>query len=192
MIEIILIRPGQTDWRAAGRLAGNAPLPLNKVGLAQCEELAASLADEGLAALYCGGDQSTVETGKALSARLGGRLRTMQDLREVNCGLWQGLSAETLKARHPKAHRQWMEEPLSVSPPEGESPAHAVQRIRRGLLKIGRKWAGKKVGAIMGEVAMGLAYCMLHDEPGAKLWEVADADVRVYRCLLDQQPLEIR
>jgi 2,3-bisphosphoglycerate-dependent phosphoglycerate mutase len=90
--RILLIRHGETDWNRAERIQGMEDIPLNALGLAQAEAVAAELGKivVGEAQMVSSDLVRTRETAKpiidatALSARFDARLR------ERHFGVWQG------------------------------------------------------------------------------------------------------
>jgi len=52
MTELLLVRHGETDWNAEGRLQGHTDRPLNDYGRRQATTLADRLAGEGITAVY--------------------------------------------------------------------------------------------------------------------------------------------
>ena len=58
--RFILIRHGQTEWnRGAERFRGRADVPLNDLGRAQAQKIAARLANEKIVAIYASPMQRT-------------------------------------------------------------------------------------------------------------------------------------
>jgi broad specificity phosphatase PhoE len=90
---LLLVRHGETDWNADGRLQGQTDRPLTDYGRRQSTQLAAKLADEKLEAIYASDLARARETAEIVAERL--RLPVMldPDLREKDWGTWEGLTA---------------------------------------------------------------------------------------------------
>ena len=52
MATLLLVRHGETDWNASGRLQGHTDRPLNEYGRRQAAELAERLDTDDVAAIY--------------------------------------------------------------------------------------------------------------------------------------------
>ncbi|HEX7526613.1 MAG TPA: histidine phosphatase family protein [Gaiellaceae bacterium] len=91
MTTLLLIRHGETDWNAEGRLQGHTDRPLNDHGRRQAAALAERLAGEAVAAVYSSDLARARETAEILAERLGLPVVDDPDLRERNWGNWEGL-----------------------------------------------------------------------------------------------------
>jgi 2,3-bisphosphoglycerate-dependent phosphoglycerate mutase len=110
MTTLLLIRHGETDWNASGRLQGHTDRPLNNYGRRQAAALAAALEDDGIAALYSSDLARARETAEILGARLGLPVALEPGLRERDWGSWEGLTpaerdAVEFVGEHAAAHR---------------------------------------------------------------------------------------
>jgi probable phosphoglycerate mutase len=154
--RLILIPTGQTCWDAEGRLVGNTDLPLCPEGVEQVKHWATSLKEIGLEYLFSAPGGASEETEDIIAG--GVRVRPRQDveLAEMNLGLWQGLTMEEIKSRHPKVYRQWLDTPESVTPPEGESLSEARQRLESAIGKVLRRYCGSRIGIVLGDVALAI------------------------------------
>lgn len=141
MSEILLIRPGCTDYDQQCRLQGTLNLPLNERGEQQVLELVAGLREYPLEAIFVGPNEPALSTAEALGEALGVKVKTSDDWQNLNLGLWQGLPVEELKRKSPKAFKQWSESPETACPPEGEVASAAIERIGKTLKKAIRKRA---------------------------------------------------
>jgi probable phosphoglycerate mutase len=90
---LLLVRHGETDWNAAGRLQGQTDRPLSDAGRRQARQLADELAGEEFAAMYASDLARARETAEIVAARLGLPVVLDPELREKDWGTWEGLTA---------------------------------------------------------------------------------------------------
>jgi broad specificity phosphatase PhoE len=90
---LLLVRHGETDWNAEGRLQGHTDRPLSDYGRRQARELAGDLEDEGLDAIYSSDLARARETADIVGELLGLPVVLDPDLREKDWGTWEGLNA---------------------------------------------------------------------------------------------------
>ena len=92
MTTLLLVRHGETDWNAAGRLQGHTDRPLSDYGREQARRLADELANEELDAIYASDLARARETAEIVGARLNLPVVLDRDLREKDWGTWEGLT----------------------------------------------------------------------------------------------------
>ena len=176
-MTLYLVQCGQTDWQAEGRLQGRLSLPLSAVGREQCDAAVRRLADVELVAVYCPPCEACEQTAKAIAAaHRGCKVRKTADLVEVDLGLWQGMTAEELKSRHPRVYKQWLEDPGSVTPPQGEGFADALARIGAAVDKIVRRHETTHAAVVAPPLSAALVRCWLSQGPLSGVWKLAGGD----------------
>ena len=92
MTTLLLVRHGETDWNADGRLQGHTDRPLSDFGRRQAQQLAEELEAESLEAIYSSDLARARETAEIVGERLGLPVVLEPDLRETNWGTWEGLT----------------------------------------------------------------------------------------------------
>ncbi len=113
MAELILVRHGETDWNAAGRLQGHTDRPLSDYGRAQARRLAEELVGEEFDAIYASDLARARETAEIVAEQLHHEVLLDPDLREKNWGTWEGLTSTErldveLVGESTKEHQQRM------------------------------------------------------------------------------------
>lgn len=93
MTTLLLVRHGETDWNAEGRLQGHTDRPLSEFGREQAHRLAGELAGDRLDAIYASDLARARETAEILAERLGHPVVLDADLREKDWGTWEGLTS---------------------------------------------------------------------------------------------------
>ncbi len=93
MTTLLLVRHGETDWNADGRLQGQTDRPLNDYGRRQAQQLAGELAAGSFEAIYASDLSRARETAEIVGERLGLAVALDPDLREKDWGTWEGLTA---------------------------------------------------------------------------------------------------
>lgn len=178
-ITVLLVRAGATEWDDAARLQGETDLPLSESGRQRLlHELGVFLGSGGrgidLMSVLHGPDEASKETASLLARATHARRREIRDLQPVSLGLWEGLREAELLDRHPSAYRQWMEDPASVTPPQGERFADASDRLTAALSRALSRSGKRTIAVVLRPIAHALVRCWLTGRPATELWSARD------------------
>jgi 2,3-bisphosphoglycerate-dependent phosphoglycerate mutase len=91
---LLIVRHGETDWNAQHRWQGHADVPLNDRGRAQAFALAEELANESVDVIYTSDLSRARDTADIVGSRLGVPILILADLREIDVGPIEGMTAE--------------------------------------------------------------------------------------------------
>lgn len=136
MKRLMLIRHGQTDWNLEERWQGHVDVPLNAEGVEQARLVAARLAREGVTAVYSSDLTRAQMTAAQIAAAHALPVQTDNRWREMNLGVFQGLTWHEIKARYPKEVDDMQRDYMGYAAPQGESRRAMQQRTYASLQEI--------------------------------------------------------
>ena len=165
MTTLLLVRHGETDWNAEGKLQGHTDRPLNDFGRRQANTLADRLAGEEIAAIYSSDLARAKETAEIVGARVGVPVVVDPDLREKNWGTWEGLTGDE------RAKVEF----------EGESTEEHRDRTMRAIARIVEHHPGERVvvvthGGSVRRVQAAVSGFALPVIENCSVWAVAHED----------------
>jgi probable phosphoglycerate mutase len=99
MIEVVLVRHGETEWSRDGRHTGRTDIPLTEAGRRQAAMLGERLRGRPFALVLTSPLERAAETCRL--AGLGERARTTEDLLEWDYGEYEGVSTPQIRAGRP-------------------------------------------------------------------------------------------
>lgn len=175
MVQIVLIRPGATDFDEQGRIQGTLNIPLSALGNDEVARVIGELREKALEVLYCSDCEPARETADSLAAGLGIKAKKLDHLENLDHGLWQGMQIEEIKRKHPRVYRQWQEQPTSVRPPEGETLSEVIERIRPAVQRLIKKHKTGIIGLVVPEPLATLVRNQLNGRELGDLWRAGDA-----------------
>jgi len=105
--QIILWRHGQTDWNVANKFQGHTDIPLNEVGIFQAGHAAPLISAMNPTAILASDLSRAQSTAHALVKLTGLEVTTDARLRETNCGNWEGLTGEEIRAVDLDNLKEW-------------------------------------------------------------------------------------
>ena len=143
--EFILIRHGETDWNRELRFQGHIDVPLNDMGHEQARRLGLRLAGEPVQQLVSSDLMRAQQTAAPAARQLGLEILTTVSLREQNFGIVEGMRADEIQARHPRAWEDWLQFREDHAMPEGESPRQFHARIIEALGRITTENTGQRL-----------------------------------------------
>lgn len=137
MFKLYLIRHGETDWNAAGRIQGLSDIVLNHQGELQAQRLAARLAEDGpFAALYSSPLRRAARTAEVIGQRIALPLIPDARLVERSLGELEGLTMGDIRERFPQVHRSWHEGGTRPHVPGEEAREQFVGRAREFVTAV--------------------------------------------------------
>ena len=92
--DLYLVRHGETDWNAEGRLQGCIDRPLNATGIAQAKEIGAQFSSFKLGAIYSSHLIRAKETARIIAEHHACPLLEDRALRENELGFLEGMLKE--------------------------------------------------------------------------------------------------
>jgi probable phosphoglycerate mutase len=175
MLELYLIRHGQTDFSRENRFCGSIDPPLNEVGVRMAEAFGAAYADKKWDAIYTSPSQRARRTAAALASRVGLEPIVDEGLREISYGEWETLRHEDAKARWPEAYAYWTADTASRSTPGGETAFQVAARAALVMERIKREHADGRVLVASHKATIRILVCAL-----------LGMDVRLFRDRIGQ------
>lgn len=162
---LCLIQCGQTVWNADGRIQGSADLPMSDGGRVDVQRNLHQLAAAKPTVIHHPADEAATETARLCAACTNAKLKAADELADPHLGLLEGLTEQEFSERFPTRFKQWEDDPVSVSPPEGEELIHAADRLFKAVAKILKRSRSDEVGVVLHEMGIGLLRCWLADRP---------------------------
>ena len=142
MPTFLLIRHGENEYVAKGRLAGRLPgVHLNENGKKQAEAVAKAFIKAPIKAIYASPMERCMQTAEPLAAALGLEINPSQGLIEVDFGNWQDKTLKQLQRR--KLWKVVQANPARMQFPEGETFTNAQQRIVQTLESLAKEYESK-------------------------------------------------
>jgi len=130
--EIILIRHGETEWNSQKRMQGHSNSDLSSVGQAQIQALGQWMKNVPFDLIYSSDSLRAKQTAEAITQFSGHELQFDQRLREKNLGVFEGLTSEEARERHPEVFRLFKTAGSTYVIDEGES----TQQLQDRALEI--------------------------------------------------------
>ena len=134
MLEILLIRHGETAWNAEKRMQGHLDIGLNDAGLQQAAALGSALRGEQFDAIFTSDLQRASQTAAAVAAGRTLPVGIDAGLRERCFGGFEGLLYAELSIRHPDAYAAWKSRELDVRYPAGVNVAETLREFSERTL----------------------------------------------------------
>ena len=139
-LTLVLVRHGETEGESSIRYHGRNDVKLSKLGRAQMlatrRELESRFGNNKFRHVF------TTPLSRAFESAMlivgdDADIITIEEFIEVHFGLFEGLTADEIRERHPIEFEKWNADRLapSYTYPQGESRAAFAARVERGLEK---------------------------------------------------------
>ena len=144
--KLILIRHGQTEWNRKRRYSGFVDIDLDKTGVTQVKKLSIRLKKEKIDAVYSSDRKRAVSSAKIIFN--GRRIEKIPGLREINFGVFEGLTYKQITSKYPAIYKRWLANPFKAAIPHGETLAKLKKRVVAAINKIVFRNRGKTIAIV--------------------------------------------
>jgi len=160
---LIVVRHAETTWNREKRMQGTTDTVLSDVGRAQAQALARRLANETFTALYSSDLSRARDTAQAIAELSGCELMLEPRLRERAFGVFEGLTADEIRARYPEEYACFASRDPDYEVPGGESARGFMRRCLGCLAEIAGRHAGEGVLVVTHGLVLDALYRVAHD-----------------------------
>jgi alpha-ribazole phosphatase len=143
--RIHLIRHGQVAGHDQPRYNGQADVGLTDLGMEQYHRLAERLADRRITACYSSDLSRCVIGADIICARFGIKPVNCSQLRELNIGIWEGLTWDEINQRWPEEWRARMTDLVNYRVPGGENLLDLQARVMPLMAGIVERHRGEEL-----------------------------------------------
>lgn len=149
MLELLLIRHGQTEWNVMQKVMGRQPIPLSDRGRAQAEALSDYLSEAKLSAVISSPVLRAMQTAGIVASRHDGiEVEPDEGLSEIDYGEWVNLTFAELTEKHGETWRRYREDPNDLVLPGGESMPEVAARVKALVDRVRARFPEGRVALV--------------------------------------------
>lgn len=175
--RLYLVRHGATPLTMEDKFSGAEGVYLSDQGRQQAERLSERMQDRDIAAAYSSPLDRAVETARIIIHPHQLQLTTVDGLREISHGHWEGMTRRDVESQFPEEYAAWEEDPFTFAPEGGESGISVLARALPAIREIVVKHKDQNVLVVSHKATLRLLISSL-----------LGFDARGYRDRLDQAP----
>ena len=182
--QLILVRHGETDWNAEGRIQGMLDVPLNALGVQQVELAAAELARTiDMAEMVSSDLVRTRETATPIAEMTGFEPRFDARIRERNFGIWQGKTYEEWRVQDAAGMARYNAGDPDYGPEGGETASQFLSRCVDAVtdLVLGSDEKTLILVTHGGVVSSMVRHALGLNPQSARTWSVPNASISEWR-----------
>ncbi|MCX7920430.1 MAG: alpha-ribazole phosphatase [Clostridia bacterium] len=129
MIELILVRHGETDSNKRGTYLGWTDIELNEEGIRQAYCAKGKLEGVRVDGVFASPLRRAARTAEIINENFNVDICYMDELKERNFGIWDDLTYKEICERYPKEHGLWVNDWVNYRLEGGESAVEAYKRV---------------------------------------------------------------
>lgn len=136
MKKIILIRHGESKWNTLKKIQGQKDISLTAKGLKQAQLIGNRLKKEKIDKIYSSDLKRAYITAETIGNKIGLDVTPMKELREINFGIWEGMSNDQMLQEFYDDVLLWRSNPEKLKIEGAESIEELQKRAMKGINKI--------------------------------------------------------
>lgn len=132
-MKLYIVRHGETEWNRIGKLQGWKNSDLTEEGIKNAMKLGERLKDVDFSHIYTSPLNRALITAKYIKGNRDMEIETIDDLKEMGFGLWEGLENDELIKLYGDENYIFWNKPEEYSPNGGETFDELFQRLDDSL-----------------------------------------------------------
>ncbi len=172
MTRVIFVRHGQTSWNQEGKYQGHSDISLNERGIKQGNLVAKRLANEKINAIYSSDLLRAQQTAEAIADYHGLPVIMKPEFREINFGIWEGLTYQDIMAEWSEILTAMYSNPGEIGPPQGESFQAVKKRVTHALQECVKEHQEQTIVLVSHGGTMRVLLCAALGVGLDKMWSM--------------------
>lgn len=171
MQTFYLVRHALTDWNEEDRFQGVSDIPLNQKGREQALALSRRLANMSINGIISSDLLRARETARIITQFYDLDLILDSRLREMDFGLWEGMTYDEVKAEYPERAASWEQNWTEVTTPDGENFQGFTDRVHEFCQESLLEQQPGDVLVVAHGGSLGVVLCFLMGLNPERYWQ---------------------
>lgn len=181
MLQVYLVRHGETEWNAARRIQGQSDSPLTANGEHQARLVAQRVSKQGITHVITSDLGRTRRTAQIIAEACGCEVINDPRLRELHMGVLEERLIDSLTPQEEQWRKQMVDGTADARIPQGESMSELGDRMREALESCLMLPEGSKPLIVSHGIALG---CLISTVLGLPAY--AERRLRLRNCSLSR------
>jgi phosphoserine phosphatase len=183
---IYLIRHGETDWNHEQRLQGITDVPLNQAGIVQGRHLAIRMRRVRATYIFTSPLRRARHTAAILHWACRCPMIVRDELREIDHGVWTGMTVSEIRQRFPLGLAYWRTSPEKLRVEKAEPLQQAYCRASRFLCQAMEMASRTDLIVVSHGVTIALLICAALGSPLEHLWAFPQVNTCVHALYIQR------
>jgi broad specificity phosphatase PhoE len=144
--KVYLIRHGETEWNKKRRYLGHTDIGLNSNGRLQAKRVRNILCGEPIHKVYASDLKRAVHFSRLIFKDIAAE--TMPQLREINFGVFEGMTYKEIIKKYAKIYNKWLLSPFEAIIPDGDKLKDFRKKILKTYKKLVLQNSGKTIAIV--------------------------------------------
>jgi alpha-ribazole phosphatase len=144
-MKLYLVRHGATELNEKELYQGWTDADLSVTGKRQCELVQQKLHGVCFDVVLSSPLERAISSAELISGMDRNQIRICAAFKEINFGVWEGLSYQEAERQNPREWHAWGADWQGYRPPQGECFTDFYERVRRGWKELTPLYSGKTV-----------------------------------------------
>lgn len=171
MLNLYIIRHGETLWNTEKRMQGRLDSELTEKGKRDALLLGDRLKDTVFKRIISSPSQRTVDTAKHVCGERHIPIETDERLMEIALGTWQGKTEDEIKKLFPSQYDLYWNYPSMYENPDGERFIDVMARVSVFLEELAETTLSGNVLVVTHGVVLKTLYLLCRNAPIDQLWD---------------------
>lgn len=169
--RLIFVRHGVTEWNHLHRYQGHTDINLSEEGIQQALLLQKRMTREKIDTVISSDLSRSYQTAQIIAEPHGLKVQIYPALKEINFGLWEGLTYQQIEKDYPDLLKIWLERPHELLIPKGESFNNVKDRSVECIKEILKSKVGDTILTVTHGGTLAALICGLLDQPLLRMWD---------------------
>ncbi len=170
LMRIYLVRHGLTHWNHEFRYQGHTDIELSPQGIEQAFALKKRLKGEDIKAIFSSDLRRARQTAEIINQEHNLEIQIDPALKEVNFGVWEGLTYQDLQQKYPEQLKIWKDTPHLLDIETGETFDSLMHRAINFVNNIYNAYRKDNIIVVSHGGTIAAMICGLMNEPLKFMW----------------------
>lgn len=171
MLNVYVLRHGETEWNAEKRMQGRLDSALTEKGINDARLLGERLKEIDFQRIISSPSNRTMQTAQLVKGEKPNLIETDERLMEIDLGEWQGQVEGDIKERYPIQFDLYWNQPALYESVGGESFLDVKERVSLFLRDLERRNHSGNILVVTHAVVVKALYLLCRNATVNEIWD---------------------